>query len=148
MQRPVVATAVLAVLLAGCGKEPPPQIVPAAGVVLLDGQPLNKVQVLFYPMIEYGAEYVARGVTDEKGRFELSCKGQAGASACENRVVIKEAELPKRLKGESHKVQQELFEYLQALGPRAPEKYASAGFTPLRVVVRPGQKDYILDLHP
>jgi hypothetical protein len=139
------AAIVLALLSGGCGKEPPPPIVPASGVVMLESKPLKKVQVVFYPMIDYGAEYVARGVTDEAGRFELTCKGQPGACACENRVVVIEGPIPVNLRGENAHV--ELAKYLKELGERPPDRYANLVDSPLIMVVRASQKEYILDLH-
>ena len=132
-------------LLAGCGKAPPPPIVAAEGVIRLDGKPLNKVEVRFIPQIAFGPEYVAVGVTDEAGRFQLTCKGQPGACACENRVIVMEAELPARLKGED--AQSELAKYFQTLGGRPlPDKYASLVDSPLTASVKAGQKDYNFDL--
>jgi hypothetical protein len=135
-----------ALVLAGCFKEPPPPIVPAHGIILLDGQPLAKVEVRFIPMIEYGAEYIAKGVTDDTGRFELTCKGQPGACACENHVVVLEAELPDRLKSET--AQADLAKYLEKLGPRPPHRYANLVESPLTVEVHSGRTDYSFDLKP
>jgi hypothetical protein len=105
------------------------------------------VQVIFYPMIDYGAEYIAKGVSDAKGRFELTCKGQPGACACENRIIVKEAPTPAHLRSE--KAQVEMAAYFQALGDRPlPVRYANVASSPLILVVRPGQKEYILDLKP
>jgi hypothetical protein len=133
-------------LLSGCGKPPPP-IVPAGGVVRLDGKPLNSVEVVFVPLIDHGPEYVARGVTDEEGRFSLRCKGQRGACACEHRVMVVEAELPSELKGESLQAQQDLADYLASLGGRPlPQKYASLVDSPLTVTVTAEQSEYAFDL--
>jgi hypothetical protein len=142
----LTAAFLCAALLVGCGKAPPP-IVPAGGVVRLDGKPLNNVEVLFVPQIGFGPEYIARGVTDEEGQFFLTCKGQPGACACEHRVMIVEAELPADVKGESIAAQQALAEYLQSLGGRPlPKKYASLVESPLVVTVTAGQEEYPLDL--
>jgi hypothetical protein len=134
----------LAGVLAGCGKAPPPPIVEAGGVVRLDGKPLKKVEVRFIPVIEYGPEYVAVGVTDDAGRFKLTCKGQPGACACDNQVLVMEAELPSHLKGEN--AQRELAVYLAALGPRPPERYTNLASSNLSVKVEAGKTDYALDL--
>jgi hypothetical protein len=140
------AALAVAALLGGCGPSAPP-IVPAGGVVRLDGKPLNSVEVVFVPGIEFGPEYVARGVTDEEGRFQLRCKGRPGACACEHRVMIVEAELPSELKGESLQAQQDLAEYLASLGGRPlPQKYASLVDSPLTVTVTAGRSEYVLDL--
>ena len=140
-----VAGVALAALFAGCGKAPPPPIVEAGGVIRLDGKPLNKAEVRFIPLIQYGPEYVAVGVTDEAGRFQLTCKGQPGACACENRVVVVEAELPGRLKGED--AQAELAKYLNSLGGRPiPDQYGNLVSSPLTAKVKADQKDYSFDL--
>jgi hypothetical protein len=138
---------VIALVVAGCAneKQPPPPIVPVQGVVTLDGKPLNKVTVRFVPMIEYGAEYTARGVTDAAGRFTLTCKGQPGACAGENRVLILESEIPPRLRGEN--AQAELVKYLQGLGGRPlPPRYTNLADNPLSANVKSEQKEYSFEL--
>lgn len=133
-----------AVLLPGCA-EPPPPIVEAQGLVRLDGAPLKKVEVRFIPMIDNGVEFIAKGITDDEGRFTLTCKGQSGACACGNQVVIVESEFPARLKSETK--QNELADYIKSLGGRPlPQKYSNLVETPLVVNVMPGQKDYLFDL--
>ena len=138
------AAVILLVAMAGC-KAPPPPIVEAEGVVLLDGKPLNRAQVRFIPMIQYGPEYTATGVTDEAGRFKLTCKGQPGACACENCVLVMEADIPARLQGEN--AQLELAKYLQSLGGRPiPPQYADLTASSLSVTVTADQKEYRFDL--
>jgi hypothetical protein len=132
-------------LSAGCGKAPPPPIVEAGGVVRLDGKPLNRVQVRFIPLIDYGPDYVATGVTDETGRFQLTCKGQPGACAGECRVLVTEADIPRHLQGEG--AQLELAQYFRSLGGRpVPEKYGDLTRSDLTVTVTPDRKDYDFDL--
>jgi hypothetical protein len=140
------AWAFLVCFLSGCsGKAPPPPIVEAGGTVLLDGKPLYKAQVRFFPLIDYGAEYVATGVTDKAGRFTLTCKGQPGACAGKNLVLVMEAELPARVRGEER--QAELAEYLQSLGGRPlPPAYANLASSPLSAEVKAGQKQYNFEL--
>src|SRR5215471_20995710 len=99
--------AALAILVPGCGKPKPPPIVEVVGIVRLDGKPLKNVQVRFVPVNDFGPDYQASGVTDESGRFTLTCNGQPGACAGENRVTVSEAEIPAHLKGEDLKTQAE-----------------------------------------
>lgn len=133
-----------ALLLSGCA-EPPPPIVEAQGLVRLDGVPLKKVEVRFIPMIDNGMDLIAKGVTDDSGRFTLTCKGQSGACACGTQVVIMESEFPARLKSETMQV--ELAEYLKSLGNRPlPRKYSNLVESPLIVNVTPGQKEYQFNL--
>ena len=135
----------LVALTAGCGKAPPPPIVAAEGVVRLDGRPLNKAAVRFIPQIDYGPEYIAVGVTDESGRFKLTCKGQPGACACENCVIVMEADIPVRLQSEN--AQTELAQYKASLGrPEVPPKYSNLAESPLSANVTAGQKEYDFNL--
>jgi hypothetical protein len=133
---------VAAGLLGGCGKDLPPPIVQAEGTILLDGKPLNKAEVRFIPVDEVGAEYIAKGVTDEQGRFKLMCKGQPGACAGENYVIVKEADIPPRLRSES--AQKELDEYLnKTLGNRPiPAKYSNVANSPLRATLSTDSKTH------
>jgi hypothetical protein len=140
-----VAGAALVALSAGCAKPPPPPIVEVQGVLRLDGKPLNNAEVRFVPLIDYGPEYVAAGVTDEAGRFRLTCKGQAGACAGENRVVVAEAEVPARLLGED--AQAALARYLQTLRRRPiPPRYGNLAESPLTASVTADRKEYRFEL--
>ena len=144
MGRKASAAIALGLLLAGC-KAPPPPIVKAEGVVLLDGKPLNNVEVRFFPMIDYGPEYTAKGITDKQGRFQLTCKGQPGACACENRVIIAEPDLPPHLRSES--AQAALARHFQSLGGRPlPPKYANLADSPLIAHVTADQREYKFEL--
>jgi len=130
---------VVAGLLGGCAKDPPPAIVPAEGTILLDGKPLNKAEVRFIPVDEVGSEYIAKGVTDEHGRFTLTCKGQPGACAGENYVVVRETDIPPKLRSEN--AQAELRDYLNKLGNRPiPIKYSNVAVSPLRVTLTTDSK--------
>jgi hypothetical protein len=136
---------VFALCSGGGGKAPPPPIVPASGVVLLNGAPLPHASVRFIPNIKFGAQYIATGVTDEQGNYALQCNGQPGACATENTVTVTEADLPSHLKGESS--QGELAIYLRSLQNRPiPRLYASAVSSPLRFTVTDEQSQYNIEL--
>lgn len=139
----------LALVLAlggGCSKAaPPPQIVPAKGVVLLNGSPLTNAQVRFIPSIGFGVDYIATGVTDDAGRYELTCHGQPGACAAENTVTVSEADIPSHLQGEDS--QAELAAYLRTLTNRPiPKLYTTPVQTTLKVTVTAGQEEYTLEM--
>jgi hypothetical protein len=141
----VVVGVVVLAPLAGCWKAPPPPIVKAEGIVRLDGNPLKGAAVRFIPLIDYGAAYVATGVTDESGRFQLTCNGQPGACACENRVLVMEADIPARLQSEN--AQAELAKYFRDLGGRPlPPRYANLTESPLIANVKADQTEYDFDL--
>ena len=132
-------------LAGGCGSgSAPPSIIEVEGTVLLDGKPLNKVEVQFIPATNYGREYLARGVTDDQGRFQLTCKGQPGACAGENYVLVKKSEIPRNLLSENKQVELRL--YLKSLGTEPPVRYGNAAESPLRVTVTADQKEYDLKL--
>jgi hypothetical protein len=137
--------AILLIACSGCSKAEPPAIVPAQGVVLINGAPLSKAQVRFIPMIGFGPEYIATGVTDDEGNFELTCQGQSGACAAEHAVTVSETDIPSQFKGED--AQAELAGYLKTLKNRPiPKNYATPVQTPLKVTVSAAQANYKLEL--
>jgi hypothetical protein len=148
MNRRVLLTAgvLVAVWTVGCGKKPPP-IVEVEGRVTLRGQPLPKAEVRFYPMTGFGGEYIAVGETDEEGRFKLSCLGQPGACACENRVTVTEAPVPAEMRGLSGEAQARVARYRAGLKNRPiPDRYANLAQSPLKVTVTADKKEYNIEL--
>ena len=133
--------------LAGCAPTRP-AIVPVVGVLLLDGQPVPHAEVQFVPMERgLGAEAIASGTTDEKGRFTLTCMGQTGACAGENRVIVTEAAPPERTRGASASAQAEMGRFYAELKNRPiPADYANAARTPLSIQVTADQGEYRLEL--
>ncbi len=61
------------VLLAGCGDSSGPRTVEASGVVTLDGNPVEKAQVIF---VDDSSQHPASASTDAKGRFSLLHNGE------------------------------------------------------------------------
>jgi hypothetical protein len=139
----------LALALCGCGKTPP-AVTEAEGVVLLNGKPLPNAQVEFVPMLaDFGAEMNSVGVTDEQGRFRLTCndKRQPGAVVGKHRVLVTDPPMPRELRGQSEKAQKAQTEYQAKLKNRPiPEEYGNVGQTPLQIEVTPEQKSYTLTL--
>src|SRR5262249_7245289 len=74
-------------------KEATPPILPVQGVVMLNGAPLPRASVRFLPQTQLGSEFIAVGVTDDQGKYTLQCKGQPGACAGENMVLVAEGEI-------------------------------------------------------
>jgi hypothetical protein len=140
----LTAALVASSLAGGCGQAPP-QIVEAGGVVLLDGAPLPKARVRFVPRNDYGPTYLAVAVTDDKGRFTLTCHGQSGACVGENLVSVGEAEVPEELTLTS--AREKLQAYLKALKNRPiPAKYGNLAQSPLTMTVKAEQKEYVVEL--
>jgi len=139
------AAATLAAALTGCTAKPP-AIVPVEGVVLLDGAPLPKVKVLLVPMADFegASDYFAQGVTDDQGRFKMTCHGKEGACACENIVVLMD-DIPEELSASS--ARQRYYEYMNSLKNRpVPEELRSAATSPARVTVLANQREYRVEL--
>jgi hypothetical protein len=134
----------LLAVLPGCGSSPP-DIVPVEGVVLLDGAPLPKAKVRFYPQFDNGAAFIAHGATDDNGRFILFCRGRPGACAVESAVTVTEDDIPERLAPES--ARDELQLYRDSLKNRPiPPQYRDASGTPIRITVSSDQSEYKIEL--
>lgn len=141
------ALAVAALTFCGCSKGPPP-IVPVQGVILLNDQPLPHARIRFAPNLQGpGGDYLAEGVSDDDGRFELTCKGKPGACACENMVIVIEGPMTPKGRGMSEAAQAEAARFLASLKNRPiPPIYATASKTPLFVTVTADQTEYKLEL--
>jgi hypothetical protein len=121
--------------------------VPVEGVVLLGGAPLPKAKVRFFPLIDQSSKFIAQGVTDDKGRFTLTCNGQPGACATESIVMVTEADIPERLTTGSQSARAELHAYMKALKNRPiPTAYTNAAESPIRITVTSEQKEYRIEL--
>jgi hypothetical protein len=144
----LMMVSLLALSYCGCAPEGPPPIVPVEGVLLLDDEPLPHARVRFAPNLHGpGGDYLAEGITDENGRFQLTCKGQTGACACENMVMVVEGPMNAKGRGMSAASQDEAARFLASLKNRPiPPQYAIATKTPLFVTVSAGQTEYKLEL--
>jgi len=139
--------ALISALAVGCAKAPP-SVVPAEGMVLLNGQPLPHAEVQFVPMIKgFGGEYIASAVTDDQGRFKLTCNGRSGAVAGENKVTVGEGPVPEKFRGQSAEAQIGASKFMTGLKNRPiPDKFANLAQSSLTVTVDPGQSQYELKL--
>jgi len=82
------------VALSGCGRKS--NVVPVAGRVTLDGQPLANVAINFAPQTGgLDGAYASYGKTDADGRYALKLvdNGQRGAMVGKNRVTLNESGL-------------------------------------------------------
>jgi hypothetical protein len=145
--RALLALPVVAVVLAltSCTKSPP-AVTEVEGVVLLDNQPLAHAQVEFMPeSADFGSQINSTAVTDEMGRFRLTCnwQGQPGAVIGKHHVVVTEVAPPGESRGER----------MKAAAAQAKQKnrpippiYSNYSKTPLIVDVTAEKKDYPLNL--
>lgn len=134
------------IALQGCGRLP--AIVPVQGTVFLNGQPLSKASVTFVPPLEnIGAESNSTAVTDENGRFTLTCayNNQPGAFVGKHTVLIAEPPLPENLR--NVRDTRTLEAYHAQLGNRPiPADYSSISKSPIKIEVKEGQTDYKIEL--
>ena len=133
---------VLILALTGCKAEPPP-IVAVTGQVTLDGLPLPKVEVRFYPTAEsLPADYIGIAVTDDNGNYSLMTNNQSGACIGINKVTVEEGPPPEGMRDPN-----KFDRYKNTLKNRPiPTMYASVASSPLEVTVTAGQSEYPLKL--
>ncbi len=100
MLRRGLLLAAVALLSAGCGNDEPYNIVPVSGRVTLNGKPVEKVSVTFYPVPAPGSSSAgpsSNGVTDADGVYTLkliSTKDRAGAVVGKHKVRFNSAGEP------------------------------------------------------
>ena len=139
--------AVLALVLAGCsGGTKAPEVVAAEGIATLNGQPLPNAQISFTPTAAgVGGQFVATGVTDEQGKYKLTCNGKPGAAVGENIVTVAEGPLPDELRDENAQAKAGTFAAKLKNRP-IPTEYGVAATSKLKVTVAAGKTDYPLEL--
>jgi hypothetical protein len=134
-RHPALMVLCLALLMAGCARR---EFAEVEGVVTLNGQPLQEVQVLFLPDPDKGNfGNTAFGSTDEQGRYQLVCSrdGKDGTVVGPHRVCIVDLTVEE---DETGKVIQP---------SRVPLSYADLAQTPLRnVEIRPGTQTLNFDI--
>jgi hypothetical protein len=82
----VVLTVTL--VLTGCGGAKIPGLVPAEGVVLLEGQPVDGVSIVFTPAPGSGGDHYATSISQSNGKFVLETVGNRGALPGKYEVVL------------------------------------------------------------
>jgi hypothetical protein len=143
----VVLIGLSGLVLLGCGHRLPP-VVLVKGKVLLDGKPLPKASVTFMPLLDnFGAESNSNAVTDEDGRFTLTClyNKQSGAVVGTHVVLVAESPLPDELrKGQNSRV---IDDYRAKLGNRPiPPRYSSVSQSPIKIEIKEGQEPVTIEL--
>lgn len=134
--KPFAATVVsIAAAVTGCGGTGL-QLAESIGVVTLDGQPLDRVGVVFHP----GVGPVATANTDDQGRFSLRTANQDGAVLGDHVVTITESPAQSMRATEGG--------LLGAPGSGAPrpasrfdKRYSKSSSSPLRATVERGREN-------
>ena len=139
-----------AVLTTGCFGPGVPDIVPAGGIVTINGTPLANVEVRFVPQHPgLDGNYVAKGVSDADGKFNLVLPGktESGVCACAHRVIVLEGPMPDEAYGQSEAAQMLALKFMATLKDRPlPKIYESLSESPLLITVVPDQREYKLEL--
>jgi hypothetical protein len=139
-----MAIILVAVAIGGCARKPDPVLVPASGVVTLDGKPLAHGLVRFSPT-ERGisAAWISEGTTDDLGRYELVSPMGPGAVAGTHRVTVSEGGVPDEIRDDQGKVAAWLG---KLAGRPLPGRYGTIATSPLEVTVGPSGAGVDLDL--
>jgi hypothetical protein len=122
-------------LAAGCGGL---ALTPVEGKVTLDGRPLAKVIVAFYPLAESGEASApsSSGMTDEMGSYRLTCKnGKEGAAVGRHRAIVCPSPQARNPGGSP-----------PPPPPTIPLPYTSVLDTPLQIEVKADRREYHLKL--
>ena len=140
----LTAIVLFAVVIGGCARKPDPVLVPASGVVTLDGKPLAHGLVRFSPT-ERGisAAWISEGTTDDEGRYELVAPMGPGAVAGTHRVTVSEGGVPDEIRDDQGKVAAWLG---KLAGRPLPGRYGTIATSPLEVAVGPSGAGVDLDL--
>lgn len=150
--RILAAAAVLAAVcvVVGCGP-PKPVVIAGGGVITINGDPLPNAEVRFVPMHEgLDSSFIAIGVSDDDGKFELRFPGKTESTVCagENRVLVFEGPMPESARGQSEKAILEAVAFTKSLKNRPiPRKYSNLSESPLSVEVTEGKNEYNLELN-
>ena len=106
----MLGTAVLVAISPGCGGDRV-KLVPVAGVVTLDGKPLEGATVSFVPAPGSAVSTSGTDVTGPNGNFQMTFKGRAGLAPGKYTVMISKTE-----------------EVSRSDGRKVPEVFAKAKF--------------------
>ena len=140
----LTAIVLFAVVIGGCARKPDPVLVPASGVVTLDGKPLAHGLVRFSPT-ERGisAAWISEATTDDLGRYELVSPMGPGAVVGTHRVTVSEGGVPDEIRDDQGKVAAWLG---KLAGRPLPGRYGTIATSPLEVTVGPSGAGVDLDL--
>lgn len=143
-----LATLMLAVALAGCGKPKPPPLAAVEGLVTIDGKPVPMALVTFVPLFEgFGGEVIAEGISDESGRYRLACPLGTGACVGRHKVTVTDAPSPDDTRDQSVAAQRAYEAFRKKLTNRPiGAAFGSVVDTPLEVEVTTDGGSYDLKL--
>jgi hypothetical protein len=129
--------------LPGCGKGEP-RLVEVEGMVLLKGQPLEKVRVEFSPLDD-GPQ--SAGLTDSEGKFILATltDSKKGAVVGKHKVVLKDLSI---FEGEFLGRAGAEVDMTKGRKPRISTKYSNVALTPIEMDVVDETRDLKFEVDP
>ena len=137
----------MALVSLGCGGGVGPKLVPAEGVLTLNGKPLVGATVVFHPENNKTQEGI--GLTDDKGAFVVRTSTRAGAIPGKYKVTVeyytKTDGAPLAL-SELERNQGLDVSQLIAMGkakPGVPSKYTEVISSDVRIEIKPDAKESI-----
>ncbi len=145
----VYAQLLLAVTAAvGCERAPPP-LVQAAGVVMLEGNPLPRCTIMLFPTFKgFGSDLIAVATSDDAGRFKLECGVGSGACAGSYKATVTEAPVPpEMMRSRSGDSASKISQFYAKLPNRPiPGKFGDLATTPLAIEIVEGRESYEVKL--
>lgn len=139
-----ISILVALVTAAGCSKEVP--VADVHGVIKMDGKPMPHTKVMFMPDPQKGTVGpISAGLTDDEGRFTLTCEdSRSGAVVGWHKVVVLEGSVnlyrtPRNGRRDDDEPVPKAKP--RKAGPKVPEKYTTAGKTPLEMEVKQTKND-------
>ena len=150
MTTAVLSTAVVLSCFAGCNGRANPDVVPGGGILTANGKPMNNVEIRFIPTQEgLDGNFIAKGVSDENGKFVLSFPGEDGSGVVvgENKVILLEGPMPEGARGQSEESQKEAVAFARGLKFRPiPRHYSSLSESPLSFSVTADKSEFEIDI--
>ena len=144
----LLATLSIILVLMGCGGQKIPGLVSAEGIVLLDGQPVEGVSIVFTPSSGSGGDRYATSISQSGGKFVLHTVDIRGALPGKYDVTLSKMTI-------TTKVSPEEEERLNAEGKTIPTdvtyhipwKYESARTSGIVIEIGPkGSRDIRIEL--
>ena len=135
MRLPILCMLVAVTILVGCGGGV--AVAPVEGTITLDGKPLDKIMVEFWPDAVGPRSF---GETDSKGHFKLTTDDgkSEGAAIGLNRVTLKDLSvMGDKFMGRAA----EHVNLSEGRKPRISSKFAQAETTPVDETVISGKKN-------
>lgn len=139
---------VVSATVMGCAAEPEQQLHEVEGTVTLDGEPLDRVHVEFWPATD-GPR--SGGTTDDQGRFVLTTYDMGekkGAVASTHKVILRDNSVFKEGIEDLTPGEKRGMDLTSGKDPRIADKYTNIATTPLEIEITGPEKDINFEPDP